>query len=53
MTEFSIVAVFFVGLLGGVHCLGMCGSIVGVYGLTKVGYIFYLYGWTGSCHVAA
>jgi sulfite exporter TauE/SafE len=30
MTEFSIIAVFFVGLLGGVHCLGMCGSIVGV-----------------------
>lgn len=30
MTNFSIVAVFFVGLLGGVHCLGMCGSIVGI-----------------------
>lgn len=31
MSEFSIVAVFLVGLLGGVHCLGMCGSIVGVF----------------------
>ena len=31
MSEFSIVAVFFVGLLGGVHCLGMCGSIVGIF----------------------
>jgi sulfite exporter TauE/SafE len=31
MTEFSIVAVFFAGLLGGVHCLGMCGSIVGIF----------------------
>lgn len=30
MTEFSIIAVFFVGLLSGVHCLGMCGSIVGI-----------------------
>ena len=30
MTEFSIIAVFIVGLLGGVHCLGMCGSIVGI-----------------------
>lgn len=30
MTEFSIIAVFFVGLLGGVHCLGMCGCIVGI-----------------------
>lgn len=30
MSEFSIIAVFFVGLLGGVHCLGMCGSIVGM-----------------------
>ncbi|MFH0934180.1 MAG: sulfite exporter TauE/SafE family protein [Pseudomonadota bacterium] len=31
MTEFSILAVFLVGLLGGVHCLGMCGSIVGIF----------------------
>lgn len=31
MSEFSIFAVFVVGLLGGVHCLGMCGSIVGVF----------------------
>src|SRR5512139_2740373 len=31
MNDFSLVAVFFVGLLGGVHCLGMCGSIVGVF----------------------
>jgi sulfite exporter TauE/SafE len=30
MTGFSIIAVFFVGLLGGAHCLGMCGSIVGI-----------------------
>ena len=30
MTDFSIIAVFIVGLLGGVHCLGMCGSIVGI-----------------------
>jgi uncharacterized protein len=31
MSEFSIFAVFLVGLLGGVHCLGMCGSIVGIF----------------------
>lgn len=31
MTEFSFAAVFLVGLLGGVHCLGMCGSIVGIF----------------------
>jgi len=31
MSEFSLVAVFIVGLLGGVHCLGMCGSIVGMF----------------------
>ena len=30
MIEFSVIAVFFVGLLGGVHCLGMCGSLVGI-----------------------
>lgn len=31
MIEFSLIAVFFVGLLGGVHCLGMCGSLVGIF----------------------
>jgi sulfite exporter TauE/SafE len=31
MNEISIIAVFLVGLLGGVHCLGMCGSIVGIF----------------------
>ena len=31
MVEFSLVAVFLVGLLSGVHCLGMCGSIVGIF----------------------
>jgi len=30
MVDFSIIAVFMVGLLGGVQCLGMCGSIVGI-----------------------
>ncbi len=31
MVEFSFFAVFLVGLLSGVHCLGMCGSIVGIF----------------------
>lgn len=31
MFEFSLFAVFAVGLLGGIHCLGMCGSIVGIF----------------------
>lgn len=31
MADFSIIAVFFAGLLGGVHCVGMCGSIVGIF----------------------
>ncbi len=31
MVEFSLIAVFTVGLLSGVHCLGMCGSIVGIF----------------------
>ncbi|MDD4929453.1 MAG: sulfite exporter TauE/SafE family protein [Gallionella sp.] len=30
MTEFSLIAIFFVGLLSGVHCLGMCGSLAGI-----------------------
>lgn len=28
MSEFSLIAAALVGLLGGVHCLGMCGGIV-------------------------
>lgn len=31
MVEWSLFAVLLVGLLGGVHCLGMCGSIVGIF----------------------
>jgi sulfite exporter TauE/SafE len=31
MSDFSLLAVLLVGLLGGVHCLGMCGSIVGIF----------------------
>lgn len=30
MIEYSLVAIFIVGLLSGVHCLGMCGSVVGI-----------------------
>ena len=29
MIEFSYLTAFLVGLLGGVHCVGMCGGIVG------------------------
>ncbi|MEI7841629.1 MAG: sulfite exporter TauE/SafE family protein [Gallionellaceae bacterium] len=31
MSDFSLFAVLLVGFLGGVHCLGMCGSIVGIF----------------------
>ena len=31
MSDFSVFAVFLVGIFGGVHCLGMCGSIVGIF----------------------
>ena len=31
MSDFSLIEVLIVGLLGGVHCLGMCGSIVGIF----------------------
>ena len=31
MSDLSLLAVWLVGLMGGVHCLGMCGSIVGVF----------------------
>ncbi|WP_303901595.1 sulfite exporter TauE/SafE family protein [Thiohalomonas denitrificans] len=33
MIEFSLAAAFLAGLLGGVHCIGMCGGIVGALGL--------------------
>lgn len=29
MSQFSLLAVFLVGLMGAVHCFGMCGGIVG------------------------
>lgn len=29
MPEMDLIGAFFVGLLGGVHCVGMCGGIVG------------------------
>ncbi|MFN3595226.1 MAG: sulfite exporter TauE/SafE family protein, partial [Thiobacillaceae bacterium] len=28
MPEFSLIAAFLVGFLGGAHCVGMCGGIV-------------------------
>lgn len=31
--EYSLTAAFLVGLFGGVHCVGMCGGIVGTLGL--------------------
>lgn len=33
MQEFSYLSAFAAGLLGGVHCIGMCGGIVGALGL--------------------
>jgi len=33
ISDVSLVAAFLVGLLGGVHCVGMCGPIVGVLSL--------------------
>ncbi len=33
MPESSVFALFLVGLLGGVHCIGMCGGIVGALSL--------------------
>ncbi len=35
LTDVSLVAAFLVGLLGGVHCIGMCGGIVGALSLGK------------------
>lgn len=32
MTELTLLSVFLVGLLGGIHCAGMCGGIVAVMG---------------------
>lgn len=31
MTELNLLPVFLIGLLGGVHCMGMCGGIVGAF----------------------
>lgn len=37
MPELSILAAFLVGLLGGGHCVGMCGGIVGAVSMTLPG----------------
>ncbi len=37
MPEYSLVAAFLTGLLGGVHCAGMCGGIVGAFSLQLPG----------------
>lgn len=37
MLEFSLTAAFLVGLLGGGHCIGMCGGIVGAVTMTLPG----------------
>lgn len=37
MPEISLLAVFLVGLLGGVHCVGMCGGIVTALSLSDPG----------------
>ena len=37
MQEFSFFAVLLTGLLGGVHCAGMCGGIVGAFSLQLPG----------------
>jgi len=34
LTETSFISAFLVGLLGGVHCVGMCGGIVGALTMT-------------------
>ena len=34
-SDFSLIAVFFTGLLGGVHCAGMCGGIVSALGMMR------------------
>lgn len=54
--EISYVAAFFVGLFGGVHCVGMCGGIVGAlsFGLPEevrgrpLRFLPYLLGYNGG-----
>ena len=37
MPELSLIAAMLVGLLGGVHCVGMCGGLVGAFSLQLPG----------------
>jgi sulfite exporter TauE/SafE len=37
MPEFGLLGAFAMGLLGGVHCMGMCGGIVGAISLSQPG----------------
>ena len=36
MTGLSLLPIFMIGLLGSVHCVGMCGGIVGAFSATSV-----------------
>ncbi|RZI42740.1 sulfite exporter TauE/SafE family protein [Herbaspirillum sp. HC18] len=35
MTDLHLLPVFMIGLLGGVHCIGMCGGIVGAFSVAS------------------
>ncbi|MFM7226814.1 MAG: sulfite exporter TauE/SafE family protein [Betaproteobacteria bacterium] len=35
MTLFSLLPIFLIGLLGGVHCVGMCGGIIGAFAVAS------------------
>jgi sulfite exporter TauE/SafE len=35
LTDLHLVSVFIIGLLGGVHCVGMCGGIVGAFSVAS------------------
>ncbi|MCE2830705.1 MAG: sulfite exporter TauE/SafE family protein, partial [Oxalobacteraceae bacterium] len=35
MSLLSLLPIFLIGLLGGVHCVGMCGGIVGAFAVAS------------------
>jgi len=37
MNSLSLISMFMIGLLGSVHCIGMCGGIVGAFSLVPAG----------------
>lgn len=55
MIEINLLLVFFIGIVGGVYCVGMCGGIVVVFCLVMFSYkfvFFFIFVYNFGCIVS-